>query len=69
MKTDCAADQIGCTCHTAKHLMDELGLHRPGNGEDLVRRALRALVNAAAEMPEGSASAGKAFGHAQEARW
>ncbi|KAK9831780.1 hypothetical protein WJX74_008954 [Apatococcus lobatus] len=31
---------------------------RPGNGQDLVRRALRALVNAAAEMPEGSASAG-----------
>ena len=32
---------------------------RPGIGQDLVRRVLRALVNAAAEMPEGSASAGK----------
>ncbi len=32
---------------------------RPGTGQDLVRRVLRALVNAAAEMPEGSASAGE----------
>ena len=32
---------------------------RSGNGQDLVRRVLRALMNAAAEMPEGPASAGK----------